>query len=117
MEVVLGEDIILQAIIAPKGDDVTLLLTENGSTGYIWEVSSVPGVTTHREVVKSEETEEGVVGGSYQVRLRVPQPEGSERAQLTLLLRRPWEDGQWERKIVVTLVWEDTVVEGGEKDE
>jgi inhibitor of cysteine peptidase len=85
-----------RTVAVEQGQVLVISLASNPTTGYLWEVQEVDGAILRQEgeaeyvASDSGQTPLAGAGGTETFRFRA---EGSGETQLTLVYRRPWEEG------------------------
>lgn len=80
-------------IAVRKGDFFAIELQENGSTGYLWELSAAQGRASFvRSETVTSQTAQKSVGGGYTLR-SIWQAQADGIIEMKAELKRPWETG------------------------
>jgi inhibitor of cysteine peptidase len=72
------------------GDELVLVLSENASTGFVWQVDACPEFL---DLSDDERGPDGAAPGAAATRQLTFRVYGSGEGVLELSLRRPWETG------------------------
>ena len=76
------------------GDDVIVVLPENGSTGFVWVVGEATNGArlTESGTRRREDDVPGAMGSAYERVMRFSTNKGAPPALISLEMRRPWSD-------------------------
>lgn len=80
--------------VSTEGRGLTLVLEENGSTGFVWQVSpDTTGVVLEADERRCRAgVPEGAIGAAYDRVLRFTAPVERAAALISLVMSRPWEE-------------------------
>lgn len=91
--IIVGEGGNAEGRVDGLGDDVIVVLPENGSTGFVWVVGEATNGArlTESGTRRREEDVPGAIGSAYERVMRFSTIKGAP-ALISLELRRPWSN-------------------------